>query len=162
MYEMKIINIIGDDYSGKWERVRVGCRGIIIEDGSILLSCETRTDLWMIPGGGLEPGETEVECCIREVREETGLIVSASPCVLEIDEFYGNRKYVNLYYYCNVEGLTNRSLTEAEKAGGMEPRRIPTQKALDIFSGYEKFAETDENRRGMYLREYTALLELLK
>jgi len=27
---------------------------------------------WAVPSGGLEPGETLQECCIREVREETG------------------------------------------------------------------------------------------
>ncbi|MUV36453.1 8-oxo-dGTP diphosphatase [Lentibacillus sp. JNUCC-1] len=28
--------------------------------------------LWSIPSGGREPGETNEECCIREVKEETG------------------------------------------------------------------------------------------
>jgi 8-oxo-dGTP pyrophosphatase MutT (NUDIX family) len=32
---------------------------------------------WGLPGGGREPGETVVECVLREVREETGLVLSA-------------------------------------------------------------------------------------
>ena len=32
---------------------------------------------WGPPGGGREPGETVVECVLREVREETGLVLSA-------------------------------------------------------------------------------------
>ena len=66
---MKIIEIVGDNYFGKWDKTNTACRGIIIRDGRILLSYETLTDQWMIPGGGLEDGESEKECCIREIAE---------------------------------------------------------------------------------------------
>lgn len=31
---------------------------------------------WDLPGGGLDPGETPVDCGLRELREETGLILT--------------------------------------------------------------------------------------
>jgi 8-oxo-dGTP pyrophosphatase MutT (NUDIX family) len=34
-------------------------------------------DLWVAPGGKLEPDESPTECAIREMREETGLEIAA-------------------------------------------------------------------------------------
>lgn len=51
----------------------VGC-GIILErDGQILLQHRKDNDVWGIPGGVMEPGETFQEAAIRETWEETGL-----------------------------------------------------------------------------------------
>jgi len=36
---------------------------------------------WVIPGGGMDPGESEVETAIREVAEETGLQLSGEDLI---------------------------------------------------------------------------------
>ena len=115
----------------------------------------------MIPGGGIEAGEDECTCCAREVAEETGTLVLPSDCVLEIDEYYENRKWVNRYFFCIVTGETESKLTEREKEVGMEPRWIPVDEIINTFSKHADYADTDEMRSGMYLREYTALTELI-
>lgn len=33
---------------------------------------------WVTPGGGLDPGETEQQAAVREVAEETGLVIAES------------------------------------------------------------------------------------
>lgn len=157
---MKIIDIVGDNYSGNWTNTRTACRGIVIEKDKILLSYETLTDQWMIPGGGLEENESEYECCRREISEETGLLIRVSPCILQINEFYEDWKYVSRYFLGTCIGRTETKLTEREKLVAMEARWLPLDEALDVFSHHASYADTDEMRRGMYLREYTALREL--
>jgi ADP-ribose pyrophosphatase YjhB (NUDIX family) len=58
----------------------IPCVGAIITDaaGRLLLikrGHEPGKGLWSIPGGRVEPGETDEQAVIREVREETGLVV---------------------------------------------------------------------------------------
>lgn len=158
---MKIIDIVGDNYLGKWNKTRTACRGIVIENSEILLSYESVTGQWMIPGGGLEENESETDCCIREVAEETGILVNASECLLEIDEYYENWKLINKYFICKVKGTTNTKLTEREQKVGMEARWLSVDNAKNIFSKHTSYTETDEMRRGLYLREHTALCELV-
>ena len=158
---MKRIKIEGANYFGKYDRVREACRAAIVEDGKILLSYETKSDLWMIPGGGIEAGETDEACIIREVGEETGYLFEPSGCAIELDEYYEDTKYVSKYFLGSIVGTTQTHLTEAEIQGGLEPRWIPLEEALEIFSKHNDYIDYEE-KRGLYLREYSALREILK
>ena len=158
---MKKVDIFGENYFGKWDKTRTACRAIIIKDNKLLLSYETNTNQWMLPGGGLEEEETEEQCVIREVAEETGSVIKPSGCMLEIDEYYEDWKWVNLYFLGEVVGDTEVQLTKREQEVGMEPRWLPVEEILDIFSKHQMYVDIDEMRRGMYLREYTALKEIL-
>jgi 8-oxo-dGTP diphosphatase len=62
----------------------IPCVGAVIKDdqGRLLLikrGHEPGAGLWSIPGGRIEPGETDAEALVREMREETGLAVEAGP-----------------------------------------------------------------------------------
>ncbi len=155
-----IIDIVGANYDGHWDHTRTACRAVILQDGKLLLSYETKTDQWMLPGGGLEDGESEEACCAREVAEETGYVIRPSACALEIDEYYQDWKWVNRYFFGTVTGRCETRLTDREKEVGMEPRWLPLKEIVGIFSRHADWTDTDEMRRGMYLREYTALTAL--
>ncbi|MBG9586249.1 NUDIX hydrolase [Cytobacillus firmus] len=58
----------------KW----LGSAGVCIRGNKVLMVLQGTADepkRWSVPSGGLEEGETFEECCIREVREETGFKV---------------------------------------------------------------------------------------
>ena len=70
-------------------------------------------------------------------------------------------KYKSRYFFGRIVGKTKTNLTDREKEVGMVPRFLPVTEIMDIFVQHDSYAQTDEMRRGMYLREYTALHELL-
>lgn len=58
--------------------VKMLAQGVVISDGKVLLVKQKvkRGDIvWNYPGGGVKPGETFEQACIREVLEETGYTV---------------------------------------------------------------------------------------
>ena len=62
---------------GRNGTIRVGCSAVIFDKNrdKILLTRREDNNQWCLPGGGMEPGESASEACIREVEEETGLQV---------------------------------------------------------------------------------------
>ncbi len=64
-------------------RHRLSSRILLVdEQGSVLLFLTTAPDTsgfsrWITPGGGVDPGESHEEAGIRELFEETGLVVDA-------------------------------------------------------------------------------------
>jgi ADP-ribose pyrophosphatase YjhB (NUDIX family) len=62
----------------------VQCVGGVITDDSgrlllILRGHDPGKGLWSIPGGRVEPSESDAQAVVREMREETGLIVTCGP-----------------------------------------------------------------------------------
>ena len=158
---MKKIEISGANRFETFSKTRAGSRAVIVRDGMILLSHETVSGWWLIPGGGMEAGETPEACCVREAEEETGLIVRPLRQFLTLYEYYEEYRYISHYYICEVTGEGQIRLTEAEKRRGLEPQWLPLREAVDIFSRHQSYAAVSEEKRGAYLREYTALREYL-
>lgn len=66
---------------------------VIDPDGRIVLQRRRDNDMWALPGGGMEFGESIAECAIRETREETGLDVKITGIV----GIYSDPKHVFAY-----------------------------------------------------------------
>ncbi len=70
---------------------RIGREGVLRPGASALIFDEARERIlltrredngrWCLPGGGMDPGESAAEACVREVLEETGLEVKITKLV---------------------------------------------------------------------------------
>ena len=158
---MKTLEILGANRFDTYTKTRDGSRAVIIRDGQILLSHEIVSGWWLIPGGGMEAGETPEECVIREVEEETGVIVRPTEQFLTLHEYYEEYRYTSYYFICEVIGEGAMHLTDVEKQRGLVPEWIPLKDALAMFSKHESYAAVSEEKRGSYQREYMALSEYM-
>jgi 8-oxo-dGTP diphosphatase len=74
-------------------RYGISAAGIVVQEGRVLLVHHYKPghwDFWLPPGGGLEDGESILECAAREVREETGLEVNPGQLAY-VEEFVERR-----------------------------------------------------------------------
>jgi ADP-ribose pyrophosphatase YjhB (NUDIX family) len=68
----------------------LGARGIVLDPGGrILLIRQTYSRGWLLPGGGVEAGETLMEAFCREVREEGNVEIVGEP---ELHGMFFNRR----------------------------------------------------------------------
>lgn len=73
---------------------RIGGRLLLVDPDDRVVLIEERLDLagpgteWLIPGGGVEPGESPAQAAVRETYEETGVAVSLD----DVRELYTYRR----------------------------------------------------------------------
>ena len=103
---------------------RDSARSIIIRNGKIAMIHSLKYDYYKFPGGGIEPGESNVDALIRETAEEAGLTVipdsireygyvhRIQKSTVEMDEYFIQNNY---YYLCDVEeGVNPQKLDDYE------------------------------------------------
>jgi 8-oxo-dGTP diphosphatase len=100
----------------------IRCVGGVVHDASGRLLLIKRghapgRGLWSLPGGRVEPGETDDEAVIRELREETGLTVRPGPLVGRVLRQAPAGTYEIFDYACTVE---SGGLAAGDDADGVE------------------------------------------
>lgn len=94
--------------------INSGVYGVILnEKNEILLIHRTDHDIWEIPGGKWEDGETPWDAIIREIKEETGLDVEVIK-IVSIDSRPSNQDLV-FTFQCKVIGGEIARTSEANK-----------------------------------------------
>ena len=75
--------LIYGDRIGADARLAPSAAAIIFDENreKVLLTQRSDNGRWCLPGGGMDPGESASEACIRETMEETGLEVRVTRLV---------------------------------------------------------------------------------
>jgi 8-oxo-dGTP diphosphatase len=106
----------------------VGVGAVVVQDKRVLLvrrGTEPMRGHWSLPGGVLELGESLTDGLMREVREETGLVVEPVELVELLDRIHreGERvrfHYVIADYLCRVVGGELRAASDADAVRWVE------------------------------------------
>ena len=120
-------------------KVRPSVRGIVIQDGKVLMVHSIKYDYYKFPGGGIEPGEGMEEALCREVREETGFAVD--PATIREYGLVPRRSrgksadlfiQDNYYYLCGITGSVGQKLDEYEAEEGFTPEVVTPAHAIEV------------------------------
>jgi 8-oxo-dGTP pyrophosphatase MutT (NUDIX family) len=111
----------------------VSVKGVIIDDGSVLLLLNER-DEWDLPGGRPDPGEDHRAALAREVREETGLEVEVGTALEEhLFEVLPGRFVRILPFTCRLLG--SRSIVLSHEHLGT--RWVPLAELGETIAGHK-------------------------
>ena len=118
----------------------IGVGAVVVDEGRVLLvrrGTEPLRGQWSLPGGLLELGEPLSAGVVREVREETGLIIEPMELIELLDRIHreGERvryHYVIADYLCRVVGGALKAASDADAVRWVEraewnshPPRLP-------------------------------------
>ncbi len=155
--ELNDEKILGTDaVSTNWPRL--AARAVLRNrDGLIGLVYVKKYDLYAMPGGGVEAGESPEDTVRREVREEAGCTCGQITPLGIVFENRGSQNFVQQSWYYAVEaeqeGLELK-LTEKERNNGSEIQWHTLEEAIRLIDTQDV---TMDSRKFVRLRDLAAL-----
>ncbi len=119
----------------------ISVRGVIIQDEKILLvNGDGNGDFWCLPGGRMEYGENLKSCLVREVKEETGLDVTAGDA-FAVSEFLFDANHfhnVDIFFHCT---MTGGKITDdwVDDGGPVVDRKFYSLQALQTLNVFPRW-----------------------
>jgi 8-oxo-dGTP diphosphatase len=120
----------------------VGVGAVVVLDGRVLLIKRGKEPLkgcWTLPGGTVELGETLEEAVVRELQEETGLLVAPREMLAVFDRIQRESGRI-AYHYVIVDYLCER--IGGELRAGSDAQEV----ALAAPSDFDGYALPDKAR----------------
>ncbi len=125
---------INDETLNQDVKTKIAARALIIKDNKVAVLYSKKYNAFISPGGGVEKNETLKEACIREAKEETGLVVKPLEKIAVLDCNYPKIRIVHNYFVCEViEEGTDTFRTEHERDQELELRWLSL---IDLKQAY--------------------------
>ena len=124
-----------------------GVRVVVqFDDETILMVRQQHPEreIWLLPGGGIEEGETSRMAAVREVKEETSLDISVDRMLWHVEQLKndGQQRYVN-FFLAHVTGgeLILGEDPEFDEAGQVlsEDKKVSMDELADLPNVYPEF-----------------------
>jgi len=110
---------------------------------------EPRRDQWSIPGGHLEWGESLHDAILREVREETGLVVEIAGLVDTVDLIVQDGSGEITRHYVLIDFATQVVAGELRAGSDAAEARWVAFSALDDYPLWSETRRIIEESRGL-------------
>lgn len=95
-------------------------RGLLVENGRVLLCKNLSKNYHYLPGGHVEPGESSAAALAREFLEETGQKVQVGPCLLTAEQIFeqdGKRHHEVSVVFHVERGVRNEVISLEQHLG---------------------------------------------
>lgn len=158
------------DYNPDGSRFeRPSVRGIIVRDGKVAMIHSEKHDYYKFPGGGIEPGEDQMATLIREVKEESGLVVIPDTIrefgwVHRIQKGSVEDIFVqdNYYYLCEAEPVAGQQkLDDYEAEEEFELAFVAPQTVIEVNRRQEHGEKSGKPLFVTMLEREARVMELL-
>lgn len=142
---------------------RYAARGVLLDHGNqAAMMYMSRLDLYKLPGGGIEEGESREAAFLREIKEETGFDAAILHELGSIEEHKSRNRFMQMSY-CYIarsqgENAAGTALSGKEMELGMETRWMPMAEAIDRMKRAAQDRQ-DYSTRFMILRDRMILEE---
>lgn len=127
---------------------KVAVRGVVFQEGKILMVQERADGAWAIPGGWADIGLSPKEVAVKEIKEESGFDVKAIRVLGIMDRQFQDQppspfhEYV-IFILCEIVGGSAREGMETLEVGFFEENQLPalsplrtTEKQIHQMFGY--------------------------
>lgn len=145
---------------GKEGRLRVGSSAVIFDSARdrILLTRRKDNGLWCLPSGGMVPGESASETCIREVLEETGLVVQVTHLIGVYTSpnwliEYSDGSRAQAVAFCFEVEIVGGEEELGEEVSDMDYYTLPEIEKLELMASHrQRILDAFEDQREAFIR----------
>jgi ADP-ribose pyrophosphatase YjhB (NUDIX family) len=124
----RVLDLLASDAG--YATPKVDVRGVVFQDGKVLLVQERSDGLWTLPGGWADVGDSPADAVVREIREESGFETRATKLLALLDRNkHSHPPHVNhiykIFIRCEIIGGSPTTSHEIQDVGFFAEDQIP-------------------------------------